>query len=145
MTGQRRIAIAGLHAPPTLLYATLAVLGLAGLAIVCAFDPRNYNIYPICPFFGLTGYHCPGCGTLRALHQLLRGNVLGALGFNVYTMLALPCLAYAFAAEALRAFRLPAPPAISIPQPAAWALLSGIIAFWVLRNIPLEPFPVLAP
>ena len=126
-------------------YAVLAVAGAAGLAVVYLFDPREPGLYPVCPFFGLTGWHCPGCGTLRALHQLLHGNVAAAFGYNAYTMLALPIVAYSFAAGGLRAYRLPAPPRVFIPARWIWALLAAILAFWLLRNLPFGPFPILAP
>ena len=56
---------------PRVGYVALIALGFAGVAVLYTFDPRNPGTYPICPFLGLTGFHCPGCGTLRALHQLL--------------------------------------------------------------------------
>ena len=72
----------GYRIAPRLAYVALAVLASLGVAMLYTFDPRNTDSYPVCPFLGLTGYHCPGCGTLRALHQLLHGNVIGALGYN---------------------------------------------------------------
>ncbi len=118
---------------------------MVGLAVVYFVDPRIQGNYPICPFFGLTGFHCPGCGTLRALHMLLRGDVVAALGYNPFAMLALPFVAYSYIAEAMRAFRLPTLPRVFLPHQWIWALLIGVIAFWTLRNIPAEPFSVLAP
>lgn len=125
------------------------VLG-GGLAFVAAvvlyvLDPREPGNYPVCPFLGLTGYHCPGCGTLRALHQLLYGNPMSALGYNLLTVLSLPFLGYTFVVGALRAFRMPAPASVFINSKLIWGLVFGIVAFWVLRNIPFEPMPVLAP
>ena len=90
---------------PRVAYIVLAALGLVGVIVLYAFDPRNPGTYPICPFLGLTGYHCPGCGTLRALHQLLHGNVIAALGYNPLTILSLPFIAYSFAEGAMKAFR----------------------------------------
>ena len=126
-------------------YVALFVLGLVGVAVLYTFDPRNPGTYPICPFLGLTGYHCPGCGTLRALHQLLHGNVVPALGHNPLTVLSLPFITYSFTDGALRVFRIAAPPRVFIPHQFIWALFVGIVAFWLLRNVPVEPLTVLAP
>ncbi len=126
-------------------YVGLALLGAIALAALYVFDPRNPGGYPVCPFLGLTGYHCPGCGTLRALHQLLHGNVLGALGYNPLTLLSLPFIAYSLAVGAMRAFRVSVPRPVFVPHQLIWALFVGIVAFWVLRNVPVEPFSVLAP
>ncbi len=126
-------------------YIALAAVGLVGVAVLYTFDPRNSGTYPICPFLGLTGYHCPGCGTLRALHQLLHGNVLAALGYNPLTILSLPFVAYSLADGAMKAFQVKALPRIFIPHQYIWGLFVGVVAFWVLRNVPVDPLTVLAP
>jgi len=64
----------------------LLVAGLsAGLAVLAAlylFDPATGNYYPACPVHQLTGLQCPGCGGLRAMHQLMHGNFGLAWGLN---------------------------------------------------------------
>lgn len=135
----------GYRIAPRLAYVALAVLASLGVAMLYTFDPRNGDAYPVCPFFGLTGYHCPGCGTLRALHQLLHGNVIGAFGYNPLMILSLPFIAYSYAAGATRAFHVPLLPRIFIPPAWIWALLVGVVAFWVLRNVPVAPLTFLAP
>ena len=127
------------------IYVAAGIVALGAAAMLYIFDPREPGNYPICPFLGLTGYHCPGCGTLRALHQLLHGSPLTALGYNPLTILSLPFLAYAFVAGGLRAFRAPAPAPIFIHPKLIWGLFFGIAAFWVLRNVPIEPLAILAP
>jgi len=108
-------------------------------------DPEAPGQYPICPFLGLTGYHCPGCGTLRAIYQLCHGNLVTAMGFNPFTVMTLPFIGYAFlsrVASALNGRRLPT---AYIPSIWIWGLLALVVSFWVLRNVPLEPLTVLAP
>ena len=142
----RRIDAVRFTISPKLAYVSLAGLAAAGLSLVYVTDPSQPNIYPVCPFFGLTGCYCPGCGTLRAIHQLLHGNLSGAVGYNLFAVASLPFIAYSFAAGALRAFHLRGTPApIFVPHRLIWALLAAIIAFWVLRNLPVGPFAVLAP
>ena len=77
----------------------LAILALALFPCLVALimrDPADSGLFPPCPFFALTGLHCPGCGTLRGLHQLLNGHLLAALGLNPLMVLALPFVGYAF-------------------------------------------------
>ncbi len=126
-------------------FVALALAGVAGFALVYLLDPREPSVYPVCPFLGLTGCYCPGCGTLRALHQALHGNIGAALGYNTYAILALPVIAYSYAVAGLRTFGLPSPPRMFIPAEWIWALLAAVLAFWLLRNLPFGPFPVLAP
>jgi hypothetical protein len=123
-------------------------IGLLGaLAIVYSFDPAEGG-YPLCLFHQLTGLHCPGCGTLRAIHQLLHGNIGAALAWNPLAVCLLPALA----ASAVWTYGLRGSmsnqPARVRPRGAfnwAWFLLLVIVAFGILRNIPVYPFTLLAP
>src|SRR4051812_24623712 len=58
-------------------------LGLvAATAALAAFDPATHWWFPSCPFHAMTGWLCPFCGSLRAVHALLRGAPVAALAFN---------------------------------------------------------------
>ena len=142
---ERGIEIIARSISPRATYMGLALLGTAGIAVLYAFDPRNPGLFPACPFLGLTGCYCPGCGTLRALHVLLRGDVAGALGYNVVTVLSLPFIAYSLGTGAMRAFGLKVPRPLFVHPGWIWALLAAVVAFWVLRNLPIAPLTTLAP
>ena len=144
-TNEGVLTVRGCEISPRAAYAGMALLALAGVAALYAFDPRNPGIYPVCPFLFLTGCYCPGCGTLRALHRLLHGDIATALGYNPLAVLSLPFIVYSYASGAMRAFRLPAPRPVFVHSRWIWALLAGILAFWTLRNLPVEPLSVLAP
>ena len=126
-----------------LLAAALAVLG--GLALLFVADPATSGLFPPCPFHAMTGLHCPGCGTLRALHQLLHGNVPAALGLNPLAVVLLPVIACWFLFRLGQVVRGRSAPAVILPAFWIWTLLGVIIAFWILRNVPLYPFTLLAP
>jgi hypothetical protein len=135
--------------------AAVAALGLAAAAVIFAFDPAKPGPYPVCLFHALTGLYCPGCGSLRALHQLLHGHFIAAIRFNPLMVLVLPFAAYAMASYALRWAGMRALPGVRICARWGacarmrawwgWALLAIIVAFGVLRNIPAWPFRLLAP
>jgi hypothetical protein len=77
--------------------AVLTVFGLlAGVACIVLFyfDPRQYHFYPVCFFHQTTGLLCPGCGTLRGLHQLLHGHLAAAFRFNPMLIVSLPFLCW---------------------------------------------------
>jgi hypothetical protein len=124
--------------------APAAVLGLAvaATAYLAAVDPNQPGHYPTCPFLAVTGYYCPGCGSLRAVHDLAHGDVAGAVARNPLTVLAVPLLVTLWVLWARRRVtgrgRTWAAPAWSI-----WAMLVGVLLFWLLRN--LTPFVWLAP
>src|SRR5687767_9946485 len=54
----------------------------AGAVYLFVFEPGRSGFFPICPFRFLTGFTCPGCGTTRALHQILHGHILTAFTLN---------------------------------------------------------------
>ncbi|WP_367892778.1 DUF2752 domain-containing protein [Flavivirga jejuensis] len=39
------------------------------------YDPSEYNIFPKCPVYSLTGIYCPGCGSQRAVHQFFNYSI----------------------------------------------------------------------
>jgi uncharacterized membrane protein YeiH len=117
--------------------------GLGVLALVTAvaggIDPESSGAYPACPFRAITGLACPGCGSLRALHDLVHGSPVAALDHNAVFVVAL----VAAVLLSLRALAAPAARAVSPWLPYA-AL--GLLALWtVVRNLPWAPFAVLAP
>ena len=126
-------------------FVLLAIAMLPCLALVYARNPEEPGYYPPCLFFALTGLHCPGCGTLRGLHQLLHGNLLVAFGYNPYSMLALPVIGYAFLVTLLSTTWGKRLPTVFVHPALIWGLLVAVVAFWVLRNVPVYPFTVLAP
>ena len=121
----------------------LAVLAVA--AFLTLWDPTRSLGWARCPFHALTGLHCAGCGTLRALHQLLHGHLRAAVGLNPLTIVLLPFLAYPFLSNVVMTVRGRFLPRVSLPPMTGWVLLWTVVAFWIARNIPLYPFTLLAP
>ncbi len=66
---------------------TAAVL-LALAAVYFFFDPNTEGVFPKCAFYVLTGWKCPGCGSQRALHALLHGDITGAFHMNMWIPVA---------------------------------------------------------
>jgi Protein of unknown function (DUF2752) len=121
--------------------------GLAAAAGVTAYvglvDPSQGGAYPLCPSRFLFGIDCPACGGLRGTHDLLRGDVVGALDHNLLLPLLLGVYAVVFAAWLLPLFGRPAPTL----RPPRWLLATGIVVvatFTVLRNLPIAGLDFLA-
>jgi len=119
--------------------AALAVALLAALVLLFAFNPSQHAFYPLCVFHRLTGLQCPGCGGLRAVHHLLHGEVITAFRFNQLFVLALP-LAGWFTFRRLWRGSRPKPISPRVQARWAWGTLAVLIAFWILRTLPLEIF-----
>jgi Protein of unknown function (DUF2752) len=112
----------------------VATASLAVLALFW-FNPAIAGFYPRCYFHELTGWYCPGCGTTRALHQLLHGNVTAAFRLNPLAISLLPLVGHLM----VRGHRGGMKPVW------IWVLVGVIIVFGVVRNIPAYPFTLLAP
>src|SRR5438552_4074668 len=91
----------------------LMLVAFAGAVVMLqVFDPATSGIFPPCPVRYWTGWYCPGCGSLRAIHQLLHGNLRAAWALNPLTMVLLPFLTYGLASFALFEIR-----GKGLPQP----------------------------
>lgn len=124
--------------------ASLGVVTL-GAFLVQHFNPVTAGFFPKCPFFQVTGFHCPGCGTTRGFHALFNGDLATAVHDNLLMIIILPFLAWLFVSYFLVAVRGRALPRVFVPAPIIWAMAIFIAAFWILRNIPAYPFNLLAP
>jgi hypothetical protein len=121
----------------------LAAVGILGVLYVI--NPATSTLYPTCPFLAFTGCYCPGCGSLRALHQITRGHLATAFGLNPLLILSLPFVGYSFASRTSLALRGRSLRAFFIPPLFIWALLAVVIVYWVVRSLPAYPFSLLAP
>jgi hypothetical protein len=116
--------------------AGLFVAGLGACAYIAVVDPNHSSAYPQCPTKLLTGLDCPMCGATRAVHSLLRGDVIGALDHNLLFVLLLPALVYTFVAWTSSRLGRPMKP---IPMSSRWVaipLAVVMIAFAIVRNLP---------
>lgn len=134
-TGLRRVAWAG---PVAVGLAAASAVSYVGRS-----DPNQSGNYPTCPFLALTGWHCPGCGSLRMTHALAHGDLLEALSMNVFAAAMLPFLAFWYMRWTAEVWGLK-PRRTAMAHPAwIWSLLILVCAYWIARNLP--PTDFLAP
>lgn len=116
----------------------VAVLCIAAILIVAviygSFDPARTPWFPKCLFLSLTGWKCAGCGSQRALYQLIHGHLRAAFEYNALLISSIPLILFVFTAEALRErcpvlYKISRNPAIPI------LVIVATIAWWILRNI----------
>lgn len=98
------------------------------------YDPETSDIFPKCPFYALTGLKCPGCGTQRALHDLLTGDFVAAMGHNAFLLVSVPLCAFYGGVEIVHT-RCPRFYNKIMSPAAIWALLGVIVTWWIVRNI----------
>jgi Protein of unknown function (DUF2752) len=128
-----------------LIASAVVALAAGGLSVVYLLDPGTSDLYPPCPFLALTGLYCPGCGTLRALHQLTLGHPVAALDLNPLMVLLLPFVAYFLASHAMLAVTGRPLRGFFMRPELIWALLGVVLVYGILRNVPAYPLILLAP
>ncbi len=107
-------------------------------ALVYFFAPGEHRFYPRCIFHSLTGLACPGCGSLRAAHNLLHGNFTTAFRLNPFVLTIVPPTLGVWLVRGEAAFSRIRPIWI-------WLIVTVIIAFSILRNLPIAPFSYFKP
>jgi hypothetical protein len=121
----------------------LIVAAVLAVTMVYFFFDARKGLFPQCPFHFITGFHCPGCGSQRALSALVHGDIVSAMHYNILLILFLPLLLHAgFVSirysntEKLKLWYNPLFGRI---------VVIVVLSFWLLRNIPSYPFTILAP
>lgn len=120
---------------------------VAGLAVAAAaaavlhlHRPQGQFFFPRCTFHAATGLWCPGCGGLRALHELLNGEFRAAARSNALLVVGVPV-----AAAVWWGVRRWAGTRAGVSSRLVWIGFLAVAAFSVLRNLPGLPFEWLAP
>jgi hypothetical protein len=124
----------------------VVVAAAAAAAITCIAlrDPNEPGAYPLCPFRALTGWDCPGCGSMRALHALTRADLRTAIDQNLLLVLVLPFLIWRWIAWTRRSW-IKRTTGQEVPRrlaaaPVLYAFIGVVLLFWVVRNLPGVPF-----
>jgi hypothetical protein len=100
-------------------------------------DPHQSGSYLYCPWLVLTGTYCPGCGGLRAVNDLTRGDLVAAASSNLLFVGSIPLVLVLWSrwlVDRWRGVRR----VLDHRQSVLWASAFGVLTlvFWVARNLP---------
>ena len=119
-----------------------ALIVLAGVLayIYWHFDPTKESFFPVCPFLKLTGYRCIGCGSQRAIHDLLHLDFKAATSENILAVIFIPYLVTGFIFDMVKnkSEKLLKWRKALYGNRAIIIVLIIMISFWILRNV--QPF-----
>ena len=103
--------------------------------IYFVFDPSKGLFFPSCPFKSLTGFDCPGCGSQRAIHEILHLNFKKAFEYNALLVLAIPyiLLFFIFNMEWVK-IRFPKTEKFLFGRNSLLMILAIVILFFIFRN-----------
>ena len=117
-----------------LFFIFLAAAGGIGLIFLYFHNPVATRWLPQCSFYRLTGLYCSGCGTTRALYAALHGDFYAAFRYNLLLFPSLILIGV-----------LLWKPRLALRAWVAYPVLIILVLYWILRNIPVYPFLLLAP
>ncbi len=103
------------------------------------------TVFAVCPFHYITGLHCPGCGSQRAIHDLLHVKILEAIKHNAMLVLVLFILGNKVYAWISKKYLPNYYYDLNGKSWFTYTIVGLVLTFWILRNIPLHPFTHLSP
>lgn len=115
------------------------------IGIYFTFDPTQNHLFPSCPFHSLTGLYCPGCGSQRAFHSLLHLDIQKAFSFNALFVPIGMIVGYHWFVQFYNRITSRDMRNFIYDTKFPLVILGIVLLFWILRNIPIEPFSSLAP
>jgi hypothetical protein len=124
------------HKKPLILLGGALLLGF-GAYVFYTFSPYDSGIFPRCPVLVSTGFQCTGCGSQRALHDLMHLRIASAFSANPFAVLAIPYLLLGYIAEWKAATSLfwAGVRKAFFGKSAIWVILVFVVVFTVGRNL----------
>ncbi|MEM9000507.1 MAG: DUF2752 domain-containing protein [Bacteroidota bacterium] len=120
----------------------MGVLTVSAVLLYVFFNPEEENLFfAKCPIYSTMGIHCAGCGSQRAVHDLLNFRIEQAIGHNLLLFPAVVVIGQ----HLLTAYFLKNTKSWLRYTKAPIIILVVILLFMVLRNLKFYPFTYLAP
>lgn len=104
------------------------------LVLLYLLPPEEFPYWPKCMLYQTTGLHCPGCGCTRALSALLHGDIHKCFTNNILFIPSIIVAVIVFLCPKLMKSRC-----------FTWGFITIVVLFFILRNLPWQPFCLLAP
>ncbi len=114
----------------------VVIIIIAGSIILYFSDPFNSQLSPKCYFHYLTGYKCVGCGTQRALYNILHLRIFEGFKYNPILIIAIPYIIILFYTEYFNGkYKMPKLYRMISSYKTIYAILIIIFLYSILRNI----------
>lgn len=144
MSGGTSTAAAATRGRRVLALMTL-LLAAAALMALAIRDPRSYGLGPLCPSLRFAGVHCPGCGSMRATHDLMHGEVGSAFRNNpALPLLGVPVAAW-WMVSTIMLIVAGRRPSLRVPVWTGFVIAAALVAWGFARNLPGQRFDMLRP
>jgi len=121
------------------------VVSISILLLYFFVSPEKTELLPKCPLYMATGYYCTGCGSQRALHDLLHLDFAGVVNHNLLFLPALGVVVYYGLLKWLEFKKNRTYHTFLNNRSTPIIILVIVVLFTILRNIEGYPFNMLAP
>ncbi len=117
----------------------VTIAGLAVATVSLHFrDPHVGGSWGLCPSAAILGVYCPGCGGLRAVHDLTQGDLGGAASSNLLFFVSVPLILFLLGRWSWDAWHgIDRGRTWLSSKPMLWAGTAIVLAFAVARNSPV--------
>ncbi len=119
----------------------LGVLSILAALLFFSLNPENHMFFPKCLVKEHLGIYCSGCGSQRALHDLMHLRIGKVFGHNA---LFLPFLMVVLHHVLVKVNLLKGKTILEYRY-APLIILGIVVVFTVVRNLDIYPFSYLAP
>lgn len=129
------------------LFLFLIIIGGGLVVLYYYYNPAAPStFFPSCPTKTFLGIYCPVCGSQRATHYLLHGDIYTALKYNPLFVILLPIIMLMLIQLAVQKFtyqqfRIP----LFEKQWFILGLFFILCIYFIIRNIPLDFLEFLRP
>lgn len=99
------------------------------------FNPLDHAWFPKCAFYQMTGLECPACGSQRAIHAILHGNILEGLKTNPFILISIP---YGFCLLLIVIFKTPFTDRLRaklLNHKVVYIYCIIFVGWWIIRNL----------
>ncbi|MDP4142982.1 MAG: DUF2752 domain-containing protein [Bacillota bacterium] len=129
-----------------LIISAFALLAAVATVYLYYHSPFEGNVFPPCIFRTYLHLYCPGCGATRATYELLHGNLRAAFRYNPLYIIGIPFMMYlGIVLAGIKVNGNALLPEFNFNLRGAIILIGIILAYWILRNVPIFPFTLLRP
>ncbi|HJE40152.1 MAG: DUF2752 domain-containing protein [Candidatus Amulumruptor caecigallinarius] len=111
-----------------------AVVVAVTLIVIYGLVNPESRFFPKCMFLVVTGWKCPGCGSQRAIHALLNGDVGAAWGYNALLVSFIPLVAVMVIASLVR-LRRPGFYNFVNSRWIIWSVFVVVVGWGIVRNV----------
>lgn len=98
-------------------------------------DPLSAEWMPKCFSKTIFGISCPGCGTQRAIHSVLKGDIVAAFFYNPLLILSVPYFLLIGVLD-IKSIRVRHPKLHNaiLGQKSIWIMVSILLIYTIARN-----------